>query len=80
MQCLEITMHLVLVVLLQVASLLLASANDITKAKDAFEVSLQFNETTRLEADLAEHCWDQMKRLHRTSCLGIGDTLQWNFS
>ena len=49
-------MHLVLVVLLQVASLLLASANDSTEAKDALEVSLQSNETTRLEfknADLA---------------------------
>ena len=56
MQCLETTIHLVLVVLLQVASLLLASANDSTEAKDALKVSLQSNETTQLEfenADLA---------------------------
>ena len=56
-------MHLILVVLLQVASLLLASANDSTEGKGALlqkaivenEVTLQSNETTRLEnTDLAE--------------------------
>jgi hypothetical protein len=55
-------MHLVLVVFLQVASLLLASANDSTEAKDALfqkaivedQATLQSNESTRLEkADLA---------------------------
>lgn len=52
-------MHLALVILLQVASLLLASANDSTDAKDTLfqqsilkkEITLQSNETTGLEKD-----------------------------
>ena len=56
----QLIMHLILVVFLQVASLLLAGANDITKAKDALfqkaivESEVQSNESTRLEnADFA---------------------------
>ena len=52
-------MHLALVILLQVARLLLASANDSTDAKDALfqqavlkkEITLQSNETTGLDKD-----------------------------
>ena len=50
-------MHLALAILLQVTSLLLASAGDSTKAKDALiqqavlkqKIALQLNETTGLE-------------------------------